>query len=284
MGLSSLSSLSALSSVMGGGGGSPAYDAAAQSYFDVRDTYGPLTVQQKIDISNRFAAGKANGYWDKLNLYLPMAGGDNASANLINAINPAQILTPHGGITYANSITGDGATGYVDSGISGNEKNFIAANLTGTAPTTTLKRVMGAGYTSRGTHYSFSLDYYQYLGSATALVSRQNNVAVPIAATTVSNPASYNIAATLISGILTAYMDSTAPASSSPANIFSSMVGWNYYLLGNSSGYLGSLFAENLSPHTLKSAAIGSNFTTDDATNYLDDEAVFQAAKALLGG
>lgn len=96
------------------------YDADYQAVLDYADLQGwstPSTDQKAIE-NQKLIDMKADGVWDDLDLfYYSETDGDN-NYKRINWKSPGDFtLTAHGSLTYGtDGITGDGSTGYLDTG------------------------------------------------------------------------------------------------------------------------------------------------------------------------
>lgn len=92
-------------------------DPSAQAFFIAQTNAGQtLTSIQKTAINARVVAAKTGtNYWSKLFRYWPFLG-NSATCNSIDLVAQA-VGTFNGTVTHnSNGITGDGATGYFDSG------------------------------------------------------------------------------------------------------------------------------------------------------------------------
>jgi hypothetical protein len=95
------------------------YDPSAKAFFAAQSAAGQtLSSTQKNAINAFVIAGKAHGWWGALTALYPFLGL-SAACDAINLVNPATFLiTWNGTVTHsANGITGDGTTGYGDTGI-----------------------------------------------------------------------------------------------------------------------------------------------------------------------
>jgi len=95
------------------------YDTDAQAIIDAKNTAGAAWNTAKQDAVNAFiVAGKAHGWWTKMRQFGNLSDGSFAK-NKINWKSPGtkDLSSSNGTITYgANGATGDGSTGYINTG------------------------------------------------------------------------------------------------------------------------------------------------------------------------
>lgn len=110
-------SLTGAVSTGGGGPSPPSYDPAATAYFDAM-TVQPNATRKGL-INDLITGLKADGVWALLD-WLNLAAAHDEQAARINMINPAQIATSHGTVSFTvdRGATSDGSTGYWDTGVS----------------------------------------------------------------------------------------------------------------------------------------------------------------------
>jgi hypothetical protein len=101
----------------GGGGGG--VDPDAEPYIDALGVLGIVDSTLNSAWNNFVLDAKADSYWSAFTGALYPFGGGTANSHAINAVNPgSRDITWHGTVTHnANGVTGDGLTGYGDTGI-----------------------------------------------------------------------------------------------------------------------------------------------------------------------
>lgn len=95
-------------------GGSP-FDPAAAAFFSAA---GITDGTQQSAVNSLVLALKAGSLWTPMNVLYPMVGG-TSSTNSYNLVNPAlNQITWSGGVTFdSNGVTGDGSSGFGDTGL-----------------------------------------------------------------------------------------------------------------------------------------------------------------------
>jgi len=125
-GLSGLSGLRGLSGLTAKPVAASAFDPDAQAFF----TAANITDVTQQNAVNALAIGKkANGTWTKDQAIYPFVGG-TALQHSFNLKNPSQFQITWGGtVTHnANGITGDGSTGYGNTGFTPSVHGTLASN------------------------------------------------------------------------------------------------------------------------------------------------------------
>lgn len=102
-----------------GGSLGVAYDSSAVAYFAAMTVQPDAT--RKSLLNSLIVGLKSDGVWTLLD-YLAIVAAHDAQAGRINAVNPAQVATTAGTITFTTDrgYRGDGTTGYLETGIADN--------------------------------------------------------------------------------------------------------------------------------------------------------------------
>jgi hypothetical protein len=109
------------------------YDPAAAAFFAAQTAAGQtLTSTQMNAVNTLCLNAKANGWWGALVAFYPFLG-NSATCDSFNLVDPTTFfITWYGTVTHnANGVTGDGSTGYGDTGLFPSVGGFGApGNLT----------------------------------------------------------------------------------------------------------------------------------------------------------
>lgn len=133
------------------------YDPDAAAYIDAAGLTDP---EQKEDANTLIVSLKDFGLWSNIHGFWPELGG-TATSHAVNA-KTATSGTFHGAVTHdANGITGDGATGYFDTGI---PQSLVGATggycfYKRTSGTGDNKSPMGVSETSDNNRFYFTNNY-----------------------------------------------------------------------------------------------------------------------------